>query len=201
MALNGTPSGARRTSSSRPCACSPATTCAVTLVGGDDRFEATIVPWDEFNGRFYTDIGMKVSVERPNGEAGTVLMVEAVRDGSAAHDLGVLPGDIIPAVSHASASTRSRSGSWTSDSLETLLDQVPPGTEIEIDAYRDLNGDGLYQRPEQLKGVLDPIGGPLPREGARLSRRRRRPDPRDQAPWKLSSSSRSASGACSRGSC
>lgn len=126
----------------------------LTLVGGDDRFEATIVPWDEFNGRFYTDIGMKVSVERPNGESGTVLMVEAVRDGSAAHDLGVLPGDIIPAVRpRIGLNTKSF---WLVDkrSLETLLDQVPPGTEIEIDAYRDLNGDGLYQRPEQLKGVL-----------------------------------------------
>ncbi|MEC8494814.1 MAG: trypsin-like peptidase domain-containing protein [Planctomycetota bacterium] len=126
----------------------------VTLVDGDGRFETTIVPWDEFNGRFYTDIGMKVSVERPNGESGTVLMVEAVREGSAAHDLGVLPGDIIPAV-------RPRIGFntnsfWLVDkrSLETLLDQVPPGTEIEIDAYRDLNGDGFYKRPEQLKGVL-----------------------------------------------
>lgn len=132
----------------------PGDEARVTLVGGNGRFETTIVPWDEFNGRFYTDIGMKVSVERPNGNSGTVLMVEAVRDGSAAHDLGVLPGDIIPAV-------RPRIGFntnsfWLVDkrSLETLLDQVPPGTEIEIDAYRDLNEDGFYTRPEQLKGVL-----------------------------------------------
>ncbi len=132
----------------------PGDEARVTLVGGDGLFESTIVPWDEFNGRFYMDIGMKVSVERPNGDSGTVLMVEAVRDGSAAHDLGVLPGDIIPAV-------RPRIGFntnsfWLVDkrSLETLLDQVPPGTEIEIDAYRDLNQDGLYTRPEQLKGVL-----------------------------------------------
>ena len=81
-------------------------------------------------------------------------MVEAVRDGSAAHDLGVLPGDIIPAVRpRIGFNTKSF---WLVDkrSLETLLDQVPPGTEIEIDAYRDLDGDGFYTRPEQLKGVL-----------------------------------------------
>lgn len=126
----------------------------VSLVGGGRRFDTTIVPWDEFNGRFYTDIGMKVRVERPYQNSGTVLMVEAVRPDSPSEDLGVLPGDIIPAVRpRIGRNTRSF---WLVDkrSLETLLEQVPKGTEIEIDAYRDLNEDGTYSRGEQLKGVL-----------------------------------------------
>ena len=31
---------------------------------------------------------------------------------------------------------------------QLVLDRLEPGTEIEVDAYRDLNGDSKYQRDE-----------------------------------------------------
>ncbi len=112
----------------------------------------TLQSWDDMNGRFFSEIGVTVT-ERQLGRS-RFLMVERVRDGSSAAQLGLRPGDVIPAVR---ARTQPRSGAIRlSDkaTLQLVLDRIEPGTEIEIDAYRDLNGDAAYQREELLKGVL-----------------------------------------------
>ena len=132
----------------------PGEVAKVRVAGADGEFDAVIETWDELNGQFFVDIGVKVSVERVNNNQETALMVMAVRPGSAANDLGLEPGDIIPAVRP--RNHRSGFGYLLVDkgSLRTLLDRTPKGTEIEVDAYRDLNQDGSYHRGEQLKGVL-----------------------------------------------
>ena len=112
----------------------------------------TLRSWDDMNGRFFSEIGVTVT-ERQLGRS-RFLMVQRVRDGSSAAELGLRPGDVIPAVR---PRTRPRSGAIRlSDkaTLQLVLDRIEPGTEIEIDAYRDLNGDATYQREELLKGVL-----------------------------------------------
>ena len=112
----------------------------------------TLQSWDDMNGRFFSEIGVTVT-ERQLGRS-RFLMVQRVRDGSSAAELGLRPGDVIPAVR---ARTQPRSGAIRlSDkaTLQLVLDRIEPGTEIEIDAYRDLNGDSAYQREELLKGVL-----------------------------------------------
>ena len=112
----------------------------------------TLQSWDDMNGRFFSEIGVTV-VERKLGRS-RFLMVQRVRDGSSAAELGLRAGDVIPAVR---ARTTPRSGAIRlSDkaTLQLVLDRIEPGTEIEVDAYRDLNGDAVYQREELLKGVL-----------------------------------------------
>jgi serine protease Do len=112
----------------------------------------TLQSWDDMNGRFFSEIGVTVA-ERKLGRS-RFLMVQRVRDGSSAAELGLMPGDVIPAVR---ARTQPRSGAIRlSDkaTLQLVLDRLEPGTEIEVDAYRDLNGDSTYQRDELLKGVL-----------------------------------------------
>lgn len=132
----------------------PGEVARVRVAGADGEFDAVIETWDELNGQFFVDIGIKVSVERVNNNQETALMVMAVRPGSSAEDLGLEPGDIIPAVR-----PRTHRGGFgymlvDKGSLRTLLDRTAEGTEIEVDAYRDLNQDGSYHRGEQLKGVL-----------------------------------------------
>ena len=132
----------------------PGEVAKLRVAGVNGEFDAVIETWDELNGQFFVDIGVKVSVERVNNNQETALMVMAVRSGSPADDLGLEPGDIIPAVR-----PRIRGGGFgyllvDKGSLRTLLDRTAKGTEIEVDAYRDLNQDGSYHRGEQLKGVL-----------------------------------------------
>ena len=77
-----------------------------------------------------------------------------VRPDSPADDLGVLPGDLIPAMRPRTLGASPSLLISDRLSLKTLLDGLPEGTEIEVDAYRDANGDGSYDLDEQLKGVL-----------------------------------------------
>jgi len=123
---------------------------ARTEAGATD--SVTLQSWDDMNGRFFSEIGVTVA-ERKLGRS-SFLMVQRVRDGSSAAELGLQPGDVIPAVR---ARTQPRSGAIRlSDkaTLQLVLDRIEAGTEIEVDAYRDLNGDSTYQREELLKGVL-----------------------------------------------
>ncbi|MEM1451590.1 MAG: trypsin-like peptidase domain-containing protein [Planctomycetota bacterium] len=119
---------------------------------GDDLVETTLRSWDELNGAFFEEIGM--SVAEVQIDRSRYLMVDQVRPGSPAADLGVASGDVIPAVRPRTFRRSTPVRLSDKATLRMLLDRVPKGTEIEIDAYRDMNGDSIYQRDELLKGVL-----------------------------------------------
>ena len=121
---------------------------------GGETFTAAIVGWDELNGFFYRTVGMAVQEIQVNRNRQPFLRVETVLPGSPADELGVLRGDLLQA---ARPRTRRRyRATALSDkaTLKTILDRFPAGTEIEMDAYRDLNGDLRYSSNELLKGVL-----------------------------------------------
>ncbi|MDG1050887.1 MAG: trypsin-like peptidase domain-containing protein [Planctomycetota bacterium] len=130
----------------------PGQTVSIGVQRGGDLELLSLEGWDDMNGTFFTELGLTVA-ERQLGRS-RFLMVERVRSGSSAASLGLRPSDVIPAIR---PRTQPRSGAIRlSDkaTLQLVLDRVEPGTEIEIDAYRDLNGDSSYQRDELLKGVL-----------------------------------------------
>lgn len=133
----------------------PGATVELTVEGKAGRCEAEISTWDALNGDLFKDIGLAVTEQQiqPNNPQ-TFLMVQHVRPESASADLGVEPGDVIPAVRPRTVPVARTY--WLSDrrALQTLLSRIPKGTEIEVDAYRDMNGDLMYRRDEQLKGVL-----------------------------------------------
>ena len=119
-----------------------------------ETFTAMLAGWDELNGSFYRSIGMTVQEIQVRGSRHPFLQVGTVRPGSPSDELGVLTGDLLQA---ARPRTRQRyRATALSDkaTLKTILDRFPEGTEIEIDAYRDLNGDLRYSSNELLKGVL-----------------------------------------------
>ncbi|MEM8712187.1 MAG: trypsin-like peptidase domain-containing protein [Planctomycetota bacterium] len=121
--------------------------------GGETQV-ASVEGWDELNGYLYRDVGLTVQEIQLGRSRQPFLQVDAVLPGSPADELGVLQGDLLQA---AKPRTRRRYPAVAlSDkaTLKTILDQIPRGTEIEIDAYRDLNGDLAYSNSELLKGVL-----------------------------------------------
>ncbi|MEM6568006.1 MAG: trypsin-like peptidase domain-containing protein [Planctomycetota bacterium] len=119
---------------------------------GEEVEDVAVQSWDEMNGAFFEDIGLTV-IEKQLGR-GRYLMVDRVRSESPASALGVEPRDIIPAVRPKTFPPTGPIRLSDKATLRLLLDRIPRGTEIEIDAYRDLNGDSNYQRSELLKGVL-----------------------------------------------
>lgn len=130
----------------------PGTEFTVGVERGDAVEQVPVLAWDDMNGTFFAELGVTVE-ERQLGRS-RFLMVARVREGSPAQQLGLEPGDVIPAIR---PRTRPRSGAIRLSDKATLhlvLDRIEKGTEIEVDAYRDLNGDSTYQRDELLKGVL-----------------------------------------------
>jgi S1-C subfamily serine protease len=130
----------------------PGTEFTVGVERGDAVEQVPVLAWDDMNGTFFAELGVTVE-ERQLGRS-RFLMVARVREGSPAQQLGLEPGDVIPAIR---PRTRPRSGAIRLSDKATLhlvLDRIEEGTEIEVDAYRDLNGDSTYQRDELLKGVL-----------------------------------------------
>lgn len=126
----------------------------VEFTRGSETYRAAIEGWDELNGFFFRDIGLTVREIQLNRNRQPFLQVSAVSPGSAADELGVLEGDLLQA---ARPRTRQRLRAIAlSDkaTLKTILDRIPEGTEIEVDAYRDLDGDLRYSNNELLKGVL-----------------------------------------------
>jgi S1-C subfamily serine protease len=126
----------------------------LTFARGDETFTATLEGWDELNGFFYRNVGLAVREIQLRGNRRPFLQVDSVLPGSSADELGVLEGDLLQA---ARPRTRKRfRATALSDkaTLKMILDRFPEGTEIEIDAYRDLNGDLRYSSNELLKGVL-----------------------------------------------
>ncbi|QDV06825.1 Putative serine protease HhoA precursor [Planctomycetes bacterium Poly30] len=126
----------------------------IQFARGGETFTAPIAGWDELNGFFFRDVGLTVKEILLNQNRQPFLQVEAVLPGSPADELGVLEGDLLQA---ARPRTRQRYPAIAlSDkaTLKTILDGVPAGTEIEIDAYRDMNGDLRFSNNELLKGVL-----------------------------------------------
>ena len=124
----------------------------IGVLRGSDIEETRVRSWDEMNGYFYREIGMTLS-EQSLGRNKTFLMVQKIRPGSQAHDLGVETGDLIPAIRPNMKYGRAfvlRDKA----SFKTLLKRIPPGTEIDVDAYRDMNNNRSYELNEQLKGVL-----------------------------------------------
>lgn len=119
---------------------------------GDERKRATIETWDKVDGLLFERLG--VTMTEAFIEHGSWLLVDRVRSDGPGASLGLASGDLIPAI-------RPRTGrprTWRIDNRRTLaeiLGLLEPGVEIEIDVYRDDNGDRAFNfEEEHYKGLL-----------------------------------------------
>jgi len=111
-----------------------------------------ISPWERVDGSLYERLGARFE-ERAFAQ-GRVLAVTEVRAGGPAAELGLQAGDLIDAL-------RPRTGRWgrpwsvdTRERLERLLGLLEPGSEVEVDVFRDADGDRRFTRDELLRGML-----------------------------------------------
>lgn len=125
---------------------------AVAFQRGRRRDRATFESWDRVDGLLFQRLGMTLR-EQALGR-GTWLFVDRLSDGGPADELGLRKGDLIPAV-------RPRVGlrpkSWRIPNRATLaqiVGQLEPGVEVDLDVYRDLNGDNDYSDNELHQGTL-----------------------------------------------
>ncbi len=130
----------------------PYQTVALDFQRGQRRNTATFQAWDRVDGLLFKRLGM--TVREKGYRRGIWLFVDRISDGGPADELGLEPGDLIPAVK---PKVGRRPQTWLLQKRTTLaqiVGQLDPGVELDLDVYRDLNGDNIYAEDELHQGIL-----------------------------------------------
>jgi S1-C subfamily serine protease len=105
-------------------------------------------PWDKIDGILYKTLGLTVEPYIV-GSSGFV-KVARLRENGPGDELGLLAGDLLYAAATRQARGKVQSRAW----LASLASRLEPGEEIELELYRDLDGDGQFDRSELHRGTL-----------------------------------------------
>ena len=114
--------------------------------------------WTLMRGLVFKRIGLEVENFRIHTGYNRImqcLRVSAVRESSPATELGILEGDILTTMTPKGQ----RPIPIRSDSdLALLVNALPPGTEVEVDLWRDIDENGLFERNDEFSELFQ---GPL----------------------------------------
>ena len=118
----------------------------------------SMTSWNRMRGLVFKRAGLEVGNHRISTGYNRVLQclrVSGVRENSPAAKLGMQIGDIVSTVTPKDM----RSFAIRSDSdLALLIDALEPGTEVEIDLWRDMDKNGLFERNNEYSELFQ---GPL----------------------------------------
>ncbi len=121
------------------------------------RVPITLSGWDRANGILYERLGLTLkSVTFGRLRPVRLVQVESVREGGPAARIGIQPNDVLEA---AKAENGARAQLLADPGhLALLAVGLEKGNTIQIDIWRDDNGDGRFERNEQVselyKGTL-----------------------------------------------
>ena len=117
-----------------------------------DKRRVVVAPWNRHEGQLYERLGLRA--KDVEGRNGRWLEVVEVRAGSPAAKLGLKNGDVIES---ARPMIGVRPRAWRLDTRESLSRLVTPlerGTRVELDVYRDSDGDKRLTDSDLLRGTL-----------------------------------------------
>lgn len=120
--------------------------------GNSKTIRAVIASWDKMDGYLYERLGMTVNEVDMDGKP--YLMVDRLRAGGPASDIGLQKGDWLPHMRHRRGSDRYRTSFGNRRDLKDAIDAYEAGTEMRIDVYRDDNEDFEFTSNEHYEGVL-----------------------------------------------
>ncbi|MBL8857308.1 MAG: trypsin-like peptidase domain-containing protein [Planctomycetes bacterium] len=111
-----------------------------------------LAPWDKYDGAIYEHIGLKVkTVETPSQ---SYIKISEVRPGGPANELGLLPNDVIDTVRPLNGARTRPLRILSRELFANLMTEIEPGTKLQLDVYRDVNGNGRYEEEELHRGSL-----------------------------------------------
>ena len=108
--------------------------------------------WDKPDGILFEHLGMKVEVVALGRNS--FVKVSEVRPGGPADALGLKPDDLVDAVRPVQGAGSRAFRIVSREALASLVSRIPSGTALEIDIYRDINGNGRYETDELHRGTL-----------------------------------------------
>ncbi len=109
-------------------------------------------PWEKVDGILYEHVGLRVRTRETRG--GNNVIVTEVRPGGPAAALGLREGDIIDAARPLIGARRPPVWLDSREAFARLVQQLDPGTSLELAVYRDVDGDGRLTRNDEHRGTL-----------------------------------------------
>lgn len=103
-----------------------------------------VVAWEPLDGLLFKRLG--VTVKETNVGGGVYVQVDRVRTGGPADQIGMLPGDLVPALLPDVRRGARPYKVQDREVLAALIDLLEPETFVELDVYRDTKGDRNYER-------------------------------------------------------
>lgn len=123
----------------------------LTVRNEEGRKDVIFDPWDRVDGVLFQRLGITVREQLIGNQ--DWIVIDRVRPGGAAEEIGLRRGDLIPSILPVERSTvplriRDRI------TLAQLVERLDLDDELALDVYRDDNRDGDYTRNERYEGTL-----------------------------------------------
>lgn len=130
----------------------PGASSIVKVQRGQETVRMALIPWNKTSGILWKHLGLRVR-DVASGRT-PYIVVTAVRQDGPAAEIGTQVGDLIPAVHPQEAGDRPASLVRNRRDLAAIVEAMTPGTMLEIDIYRDDDGNNEYGYEELYKGSL-----------------------------------------------
>ncbi len=117
------------------------------------RIAKQLTPWNRVEGIIWEDYG--VTTEMVRGSRYNYIIVDQIRTGGPAEELGLQKGDWLRAAGFQVESQGRRSIEFRNHKdLVRLSSALSKGGELDLEIYRDLDDNGVFTRNEQHRGPL-----------------------------------------------
>jgi len=137
----------------------PATTVKLEVERGRKRERLELVTWSRVDGILFERLGLGLETVRIGPYGGTpYLLVSAVQRGGPAEAAGVQVEDVLRGVARAGQRPIHYR---RPDQLAGDVAHLEPGTALEIEIWRDLNGNGVYFERDARSDYSEGLRGPL----------------------------------------
>lgn len=103
-----------------------------------------VVAWAPLDGILFERLGVTVNERRLRDQV--FVQVDRIRTGGPADQIGMLPGDLLPALRPDARRGARAYRIQDREVLAALVDTLERDTFVELDVYRDLDGDNTYER-------------------------------------------------------
>ncbi|MEZ6013827.1 MAG: trypsin-like peptidase domain-containing protein [Planctomycetota bacterium] len=103
-----------------------------------------LVAWEPLDGILFRRMGVTVSERQFGGRV--FVQIDRIGSGGPAEQIGMLAGDLIPALRPEARRTNSAFRIQDREVLAAIVDTLDVGTFVELEVYRDSDGDQNYER-------------------------------------------------------
>ncbi|MEE8467445.1 MAG: trypsin-like peptidase domain-containing protein [Planctomycetota bacterium] len=124
---------------------------SLAKAGGGSR-QVTLDTWDRVDGLLFERLGLTVRTRKIGRQ--TWIFVDRLRPDGPAQEIGLRIGDLIPAIQPQLGRRRPPLRIRDRETLARVVAGLEPGVLIDLDVYRDENGDHAYASNERYEGSL-----------------------------------------------